>query len=109
MYQLEYKSDTSAVASIVETVASFVVLWKPGVHLIVPVPPSRLRPSQPVLVLADALAKRLNLPCATSCVTRTREVSELKNVYGYDERTRLLAGVHTVDKAQVRGRKVLLE
>jgi len=108
LYQLKYKSDASAVASIVETVAAFVASWKPGVDLIVPVPPSRPRASQPVLVLADALAKRLNLPCAPSCVTRTRDVPELKNVYDYNERTRLLAGAHTVDKAQVQGRKVLL-
>lgn len=108
LYQLKYKSDASVIASIVETVAFFLASWQPGVDSIVPVPPSRPRASQPVLVLADALAKRLNLPCAPSSVTRTRDVPELKNVYDYDRRTRLLAGAHAVDKAQVRGRKVLL-
>ncbi len=108
LYQLKYKTEASAVAAIVETVASFVASWKPGVDLIVPVPPSRPRASQPVLVLADALAKRLSLSCAPSCVTRTRDVPELKNVYDYNERTRLLEGAHSVDKAQVQGRKVLL-
>lgn len=106
LYHLKYKSDASAVASIVETVASFVASWNPGADLIVPVPPSRPRPSQPVLVLADALAKRLSLPCAESCVTRTREVPELKSVYDYDERIRLLANTHAVDKAQVQGRTI---
>jgi predicted amidophosphoribosyltransferase len=41
-------------------------------------------------------------------VKRTRDVPELKDVYEYDERMRLLSDVHTVDKAQVQGRKVLL-
>jgi predicted amidophosphoribosyltransferase len=41
-------------------------------------------------------------------VTRARDVPELKNVYDYNDRTRLLAGAHSVDKAQVQGRKVLL-
>jgi competence protein ComFC len=108
LYRLKYKSDASAVASIVETVAAFIASWKPGVDMIVPVPPSRPRASQPVLVLADALAKRRNLPCAPSCVTRTGDVPELKNVYDYNERTRLLAGAHSVDKAQAQGRKILL-
>jgi len=108
LYRLKYKSDASTVTSIVETVASFIDAWKPGVGLIVPVPPSRPRAFQPVLVLADALAKRLGLPCAPTCVARTRDVPELKNVYDYNERISLLADAHRVDKAQVQGRKILL-
>jgi predicted amidophosphoribosyltransferase len=41
-------------------------------------------------------------------VTRVRDVPELKNIYDYNERARLLADPHQVDKAQVQGRKVLL-
>lgn len=108
LYELKYRSDASAVAAIVETVASFMAAWKPGVDLLVPVPPSRSRQNQPVLLLADALAKRINLPCAPSCVTRNRDVPELKNVYDFTERIRLLAGAHAVDRAQVQGRRILL-
>ena len=108
LYLLKYKSDESAVASIVETVAAFVASWRPDVDVIVPVPPSRPRPNQPVVVLADALAKRIHLPCASSYVTRSRDVPELKNVYDYSERIRLLEGAHTVDRTQVQGRKILL-
>ena len=108
LYRLKYRSDDSAVAPLVETVASFVSAWNPVAEMIVPVPPSRARASQPVLVLAEAIAGRLDVCYAPGCVKRTRDVPELKDVYEYDERTRLLSDLHAVDKAQVQGRKVLL-
>lgn len=108
LYRLKHDSDASAVTPIVDAVAAFVASWKPAVDLIVPVPPSRPRAFPPVLVLGAALAKRLNLPFAPSSVTWAREVSELGNAHDYDARTRLLAGAFTLDKAQVKGRRVLL-
>jgi predicted amidophosphoribosyltransferase len=54
--------------------------WKPGIDILVPVPPSTNRAVQPVFVLADAIAQRLNVAVA-NCVIRTREIPQLKNVY----------------------------
>lgn len=112
LYQLKYKSDASTVAAIVDAAVGFVDRWKRGgglvVDVLVPVPPSRQRPTQPVLLVAEALAQRLGVPCAANAVTKVRDVPELKNVYDFNERDRLLAGAHQIDKAQVDGRKVLL-
>lgn len=108
LYQLKYRSDATTVASLADTAAAFVAGWRPGVDLLVPVPPSRQRATQPVLLVAQALAQRLGVPCASTCVTKVHDVPELKNVYDYSERDRLLTGAHQVDKAQVQGRKVLL-
>ncbi len=108
LYRLKYRSDQTAVDPLVDAAASFVASWKPGADIIVPVPPSRARPTQPVFEIADALAKRLGLPSLVGCVTRTSELPELKDVYEYDERIRLLSGAHAVDKSQVQGRRVLL-
>lgn len=112
LYQLKYKSDASALTAIVDAAVGFVDRWKRGgglvVDVLVPVPPSRQRPSQPVLLVAEALAQRLGVPCAASAVTKVRDVPELKNVYDFNERDQLLAGAHQIDKAQIQGRKVLL-
>jgi hypothetical protein len=59
------------------------------------------------MVIADMLAGRLGIPFA-DCVKRTREIPELKNVSEYDERIRLLAGIHNVDAVVVKGKRVLL-
>lgn len=108
LYRLKYRSDQTAVPPLVEVAASLITAWKPLVDLIVPVPASRARSMQPVLVLADALGKRLGIAVAPSAVERTREIPELKNVYDYGERIRLLADAHAVDRAQVQGHRVLL-
>jgi len=41
LYRLKYRSDTSVLDELVDTIAGFVDSWKPGVTLIIPVPPSR--------------------------------------------------------------------
>ena len=108
LYRLRYHLDTTAIPEIVAAAASLFELWNPGIELIVPVPPSRVRSMQPVLRVGSILAERLNVPFASTCVTRVREVPELKNVYDYHERLRLLAGAHTVDRTMVQRRRVLL-
>ncbi len=60
-----------------------------------------------MLVLAEAIGQRLKVPLA-ACVTRTRNVPQLKNVFDLDERVKLLEGLHAVDKSSTQGKKILL-
>jgi predicted amidophosphoribosyltransferase len=108
LFRLKYRSDHGAVGLLVEAATAWIADWKPGVDLLVPVPPSRERPVQPVRTIAEALGRRLGITVAPSAVTRTREVSELKNVYDYSERIALLTGAHAVDRMQLEGHRVLL-
>jgi competence protein ComFC len=108
LYRLKYDSDLSVVSEIVDAAAGFARSWNPGVELIVPVPPSKNRSVQPVFILAEALGQRLGMQSMLNCATRVKEISELKNVYDYGTRVRLLQGAHAVDRAAVEGRRVLL-
>jgi predicted amidophosphoribosyltransferase len=109
LYRLKYRSDLTVVEELVSTLAQFVASWKPGAELIVPVPPSRsARPQQPVLILAEALGLRLGIPGRTDCVKRVKEMPELKDVFQYDERLRLLSGAYAVEGPLVAGRRILL-
>jgi competence protein ComFC len=107
LYRLKYRDDRSVVDEIAETAAAFVRGWLPPIDLVAPVPPSRERTTQPVLVVAAELAGRLAVPLA-QCIRRTRIVPQLKDVFDYDERWRLLEGLHEVDDGVVRGKRVLL-
>ena len=71
-------------------------------------PPTRPRALQPLLVLGEALAKEIGVEFVQNCIRRTKEIPELKNIYDYDERLRLLADAHEVDRSRVGGKKVLL-
>ena len=107
LYRLKSKADETVASEIADAAAAFMKEWKPGVEIIVPVPPSTPRTSQPVAVLGNALSQRLNVPLI-ECVKKTRDAPQLKNVYDLDERLRLLEGLHMVDASATNGRKILL-
>jgi predicted amidophosphoribosyltransferase len=107
LYRLKFKGDQSVVPEIVEAVATLMTSWKPAVDILVPVPPSGQRAVQPVMVLAQAISQRLGLPLA-NCITRTRNIPQLKNVRDLDERSKLLEGLHVVDATATEGKRVLL-
>jgi len=78
------------------------------VTILVPVPPSRARAEQPVHLIAERLSTTIGIPFHRNVVTRVKETPELKNVYAYDERLRLLDGTHRVEASLVKGQKILL-
>ena len=57
---------------------------------------------------ADGLGTHLGIPVRSDAITRVKDLPELKNVYDYDARIRLLAGAHNVDASVVAGQSVLL-
>ena len=107
LFRLKYRSDATAVPEIAAGAEAFMKAWNPGIDIVVPVPPSTNRATQPVLVLAEAIGQRLHVP-VSNCVSRTRDIPQLKNVYDLDERAKLLKGLHEVVVSQVRGKRVLL-
>ena len=103
LYRLKYRSDRAVLDELVETAANFVRSWSPGVTILVPVPPSRARAEQPVRIIAEALGRTLGISVDPVGVARVKETPELKNVYAYDERLRLLEGAHRIEVSVVRG------
>ena len=108
LYRLKYKRDESVVEEIADTVAKFIKGSKIGIDAIVPMPPSNVRSSQPVLQIANALGKRLGVPVMGKCVSKTKRTPQLKDVYNYEERRKLLEGAFTVNRDQVTGKSLLL-
>lgn len=108
LYRLKYRSDKAVLDELVDIAASFVRSWSPDVTILVPVPPSRARSDQPVQLIAERLGLRIDIPVHPNAVVRVKETPELKDVYAYDERLRLLEGAHRIEASVVRGQRVLL-
>jgi len=108
LLRLKYRSDSSVVDELAAAATAFLREWNPRVDFILPVPPSRSRPQQPVLALAQAIGVRAAIPLRLDCIRRAKQVPELKNVFEYTRRLQLLQGAHTVEQAVVEGRRVLL-
>lgn len=62
LYRLKYNRDKTAVVALANAAVRFVRSWKPGAEVLIPVPPSRPRAVQPVLLLGEEIAKRLKIP-----------------------------------------------
>lgn len=107
LYRLKYKGDQSVVLEIVATAVEYLQQHRGKFDVIVPVPPSGARAVQPVVTLAKAIGQAMGVP-VSECVTLTRPATALKGVLDPAKRKELLDGLHAVDTAQVRGRKILL-
>ncbi len=108
VYRLKNRSDKSTLAPIAETAVQFIKGWNPTFDLIVPVPPSRKRTYQPVVEIAMAIATHVAKPVNTEAVKKITETPELKNVFDYQERIKLLRGAFTVERDAVAGQRILL-
>ena len=110
LYRLKYKGDQGVVDEIVETATGFIQAWgaAQGAQVVVPVPPSKVRTVQPVVIVATGIAGKLGVPCEQAAVSKTKDTAQLKNVDDHAQRMKMLAGAFTADPAKVEGRSVLL-
>lgn len=109
LYQLKYHGDKAALTPLVEAAADFVKSWKIEPDLLVPVPPSNpKRSSQPVIEIARLLSEKLALPLCEKCVLKTQSTPQLKDVFDFAERERILKDAFTASKQLVGGKRILL-
>lgn len=112
LYKLKYRSDQAVIESIVETAAhfarAFIKARNLSLDFIIPVPPSRERDFQPVFEIAKHLGAALGLPLLTDGIKKIKDTPELKDVYNYEDRTKLLEGAYTVAPDSTEGKNILL-
>ena len=108
LYRLKYGQDRSVLEMIVMTAVHFIKSKAWSADLVIPVPPSRYRRFQPVVAIAERLAEALQTPFCGSCVVKVKDSPELKNIYDYNERTKLLEGAFRVARPEVEAKSVLL-
>ncbi len=108
VFRLKNRNDKNALPDIADTAADFVRKRRLQLDAIVPVPPSRRRQFQPVTEIAKALGERLSVPIVTGAVAKVKETPQLKDIFGYDEREKLLDGAFSFDRKAVQGHRLLL-
>ncbi len=108
LYRLKYKREAEVLESIVSVAARFVRKWGIYIDAIVPVPATKLRRPQPVIEMAKGLAKALGVPALPDFIRNVKNVKELKNVFDFGERIKLLDQAFAVRGDALRGKSVLL-
>ena len=67
-----------------------------------------MRTFQPVLILAEQIAETLGMPYCGGCVVKAHETPQLKNVYNFGERSKVLKDAFSVSKSAMVGKNALL-
>ncbi|MGB3916461.1 MAG: ComF family protein [Thiothrix litoralis] len=108
LYRLKYQGDASVVGQIVDRLGKYKGLET--MDAIIPVPSTnKQRKIQPVLAIAQALAKRINVPVLDNVLKKQIGGQELKNVDDPQERQALLKTSLTLNpKANLAGKNILL-
>lgn len=107
LYRLKYRGEASALTEILDTTEKFIRSWDVEFSVIVPVPPTAVRRVQPLYQVADALGARLRVQ-VKKIEKSSQKHEQLKNVYDFDERRRLLEGAFVVSRPGVEGERILL-
>lgn len=108
LYKLKYGADPSGAARLAAAAAEFVRAWNVRAEVIVPVPPSRPRATQPLAAVARRLATALHLQLDMESLQKTRATPQLKSVVEYSKRLELLTGAFSVTGDALNGRRLLL-
>lgn len=108
LYRLKYQGDVSVVGQIVDRLGKYKGLET--MDAIIPVPSTnKQRKIQPVLAIAQALAKRINVPVLDNALQKQTGGQELKNVDDPQERQALLKTSLTLNpNANLVGKNILL-
>lgn len=107
LYQLKYQNNQGAAQGIIEAAAAYLRPHLAKLDIIIPVPPSKYRAVQPVILLANGIGVALGLP-VMNCVTTTRSTSQLKSVTDPARRQELVKGLYAVDSADTIDKNILL-
>lgn len=111
VYDIKYSGKLEAATDIIDTAYDFIIkkyLTPPTLsfNVVVPVPPSSHRTHQPVLIIAEGIAKKLNVPynCCISC----NSTSQVKNIQDQEERDKELLNKYVINDGGLKGKSVLL-
>lgn len=101
LFQLKYRSDYSKIEPLASVLNQVVVSEKMNdIGFIVPMPPSdTTRRRQPVIELSKRLAIKLNKPCFTDILQKSKTDTPLKNVDTKSQKLELLDGKFSINKS----------
>ncbi|MBN1899940.1 ComF family protein [Candidatus Sumerlaeota bacterium] len=109
LYRLKYNKDISVINVMINTLSEFIKNTGWRIDLIVPVPPSNQnRKIQPVLILSEKLAEKLDINICKNCVYKIKNTPQLKDIYEYNERMNILKGAFEINQAIVEKKNILL-
>ena len=109
LYRLKYRKDSSVLDDIITTASQFIKSPNWAMDLIVCVPPSRKgRKFQPVPPIAIGIGRVLGIDVCVDAIVKVKDTPELKNIFDFEERMRILKDGFQMRDPVVAGNSILL-
>jgi len=99
LYQLKYRSDLTQIDTLAKAMADAVKLNFPTVAFIVPMPPSKQRTVQPLLLLANKVAEFLGIPIFDNILLKNGTTPQMKDIGTRVEKIQALMGCFQINAA----------
>jgi predicted amidophosphoribosyltransferase len=97
LYQLKYRSDLTQIDTLAKTMADAIKLNFPPVAFIVPMPPSKQRTVQPLLLLAKKVAEILGIPIFDNILLKIGTTPQMKDIGTREEKIQALMGCFQIN------------
>jgi competence protein ComFC len=109
VYKLKYRNDEEAVGKLVLKIKE-AIRGLDAFDCIIPIPPSnKVRPKQPVLLVARALSDIYGIPAFVDALEKKSDAGEMKNVQDRDERMKTLKSSLVLNPSvDVSAKKIIL-
>lgn len=97
LYQLKYQSDYNQVSIISSQMYESLSGYFSSAHLVVPMPPSKIRARQPVVEIARELANNMGIPCYEVLLVKTSNTPQMKDIESREEKDETLVDAFSVN------------
>ena len=97
LFQLKYRSDLTQIKPIAEQIKESIVGYFPTASIVIPVPPSRNRVTQPVHEIAKNLASSLQLYYTENLISKNNNAPQMKDLETKEEKIKALSGAFSIN------------
>ena len=97
LYQLKYRSDLTQIDTLAKTMADAIKLNFPTSTFVVPMPPSKQRVIQPLMLLAQKVAEFLEIPIFENILLKNGTTPQMKDIETREERIQALMGCFQIN------------
>ena len=97
VFQLKYRSDLTKAEPLAEALVVNLKSAFKTASLLVPMPPSKNRETQPVIELAKKVSEKMGIPCFCNILLKTGTTPQMKDIATKDKRLDALMGCFCIN------------
>lgn len=97
IYQLKYRSDYNQIQHIANQMSSSLSRYFSSASLVIPMPPSKQRTTQPVVEIARLVATDMGIPCYENLLVKTLSTPQMKDIGSREEKINTLLKAFSVN------------